>query len=161
MSTQNIILPKGFAAPTFMFSDEQEEWNSFLSQAQIEVFGSERYAEHPMNDLFELYLDQLASNRREAEDDEDCVAHPVYKCDGGCGTIMGSDDDCKRICDDCDFCDKDHEVPQRFKKCNTCEKDYEVEHGRGEGEECVQCFECFEIEQGKDTKRDWLYCFEQ
>ncbi len=34
--------------------------------------------------------------------EEDSIAHPVYKCDGGCGTIMGSDDDCKRICDDCE-----------------------------------------------------------
>ena len=45
----------------------------------------------------------------EDSDDEDCVAHPVYKCDGGCGTIMGSDDDCKRICDDCEEDSDDEE----------------------------------------------------
>ncbi len=28
-------------------------------------------------------------------------AHPCYKCDGGCGKIMGSSDECQRICDDC------------------------------------------------------------
>jgi len=33
-----------------------------------------------------------------------CVAHPSYYCDGGCGKKMGEghEDDCKRICSDCD-----------------------------------------------------------
>ena len=50
-----------------------------------------------------------SDDEEEDSDDEDCVAHPVYNCDGGCGTIMGSDDDCKRICDDCENvgCDAD------------------------------------------------------
>ena len=43
------------------------------------------------------------------DEDSDCVAHPVYNCDGGCGTIMGSDDDCKRICDDCEEDSDDEE----------------------------------------------------
>jgi hypothetical protein len=28
-------------------------------------------------------------------------SHPCYKCDGGCGKVMGSNDDCNRICEDC------------------------------------------------------------
>lgn len=46
---------------------------------------------------------------------EDSVAHPVYKCDGGCGTIMGSDDDCKRTCDDCD----EEEEKKNCIECNV------------------------------------------
>jgi len=45
---------------------------------------------------------EKTSDDKKKEEEEDSVAHPVYKCDGGCGTIMGSDDDCKRICDDCE-----------------------------------------------------------
>ena len=28
-------------------------------------------------------------------------SHPCYKCDGGCGKVMGSNDNCIRICEDC------------------------------------------------------------
>ena len=38
------------------------------------------------------------------EEEEECDAHPPYRCDGGCGKKMGegNDDECKRICGDCE-----------------------------------------------------------
>jgi hypothetical protein len=53
------------------------------------------------------------------DEDSDCVAHPVYNCDGGCGTIMGSDDDCKRICDDCK--EEEESDDDEEKQCADCE----------------------------------------
>ena len=42
-------------------------------------------------------------------------SHPCYKCDGGCGKVMGagSNDDCQRTCDECggDSSSSDEDVP--------------------------------------------------
>ena len=55
------------------------------------------------------------------DEDEDSVAHPVYMCDGGCETIMGSDDDCKRICNDCESDMKKVEEENGYGMCdNLC-----------------------------------------
>ena len=61
------------------------------------------------------------SDEDEEDEDSDCVAHPVYNCDGGCGTIMGSDDDCKRICDDCKEEEEDEDEDDDL-KCRVCSK---------------------------------------
>ena len=67
LSNQNVALPTGFAKPkkfvnpptSITFWGEQEEWDSFLSSTQVEIWGSERYPEHPMNAVFQLYLEQV------------------------------------------------------------------------------------------------------
>ena len=53
------------------------------------------------------YLDFEDLNKKVCEGCGDSLdicessSHPCYKCDGGCGKVMGSNDDCIRICEDC------------------------------------------------------------
>ena len=84
MSTQTITLPEGFARVKKVMSpdlaecyENQEEWDSFLSQAQIEIFGSERSRSHPMNSAFKLYLEQLEFVKNY---DEDGKIEPCDRC---------------------------------------------------------------------------------
>ena len=88
LSTQNVALPTGFAKPkkivnkpTLMFSDEQEEWDSFLSSTQVEMWGSERYEQHPMNSVFKLYLEALQNFGSDHDDDEQMDVCGYTECD--------------------------------------------------------------------------------
>lgn len=56
----------------------------------------------------ENYSYEKYKEEEEDNDDKWCLSHPPYRCDGGCGKIMGSpnDDECDRICDDCKEEDK-------------------------------------------------------
>ena len=49
------------------------------------------------------YSDDEEEGDDEDDDDEECVTNPPYKCDGGCGKIMGDghDNECVRTCEDC------------------------------------------------------------
>jgi len=96
-------------------------------------------------------IQDLFVNVEEEEEEEDSVAHPVYKCDGGCGTIMGSDDDCKRICDDCE-----DEEEEKCEKCGTTENicDYWwVEQKNEKWKLCDNCGDNEEQEKTSDDKK--------
>ena len=58
-----------------------------------------------INQWFREYYSYEKYKEEESEDNDDkwSIAHPPYRCDGGCGKIVGSpnDDECDRICDDC------------------------------------------------------------
>jgi hypothetical protein len=38
----------------------------------------------------------------DCEEEDECVSHPPYLCDGGCGKKMGEESNCQRVCDDCE-----------------------------------------------------------
>jgi len=76
------------------------------------------------------------------EDEDDmCVAHPPYYCDGGCGKKVGEghEDDCKRVCEDCD--ESDDEVQHDI--CCGCGKFKDTggvcDCGCGHRELCDKC----------------------
>ena len=54
--------------------------------------------------------------------EDECLAHPPYYCDGGCGKIVGDgyDDECKRICSLCEVTTDD--VYYNYYICNHCFK---------------------------------------
>jgi hypothetical protein len=135
LSTQNVALPTGFAKPkkfvnkpTLMFSDEQEEWVSFLSSAQIEMWGSERYEQHPMNSLFKLYQQELWVMQDDNDPfyDTSCCPPKVScsKCNPDCApgtkqTVMTLDELCNFADDDddeqmdvCGYTECENDVPE-------------------------------------------------
>ena len=69
-------------------------------------------------------------------------AHPCYKCDGGCGKIMGTDNDCQRTCDNCGEGEEGDEGDEE----GDGEGDDEGDEGDGRGDEgCdYRCLECRE-----------------
>lgn len=91
--------------------ENQEEWDSFLSQAQIEIFGSERSTLHPMNSAFKLYLEQLefVKNCEDDEDEDDvepcdrCPCKDISWCmSSGCMSEDEEEDD-RVECSECEY----------------------------------------------------------
>ena len=99
--TQTIAVPEGFATPIKKhlsqakkdaiaeLSKNQEEWNSFLSPAQEEIFGSERHLTHPLLPAFEAYLEQL-EHIKSCEEEvkvvwDTCTRNFVWWTCRGCG----------------------------------------------------------------------------
>ena len=58
---------------------------------------------HFHDDENTTWKDYQEEDEEEDNDYKWSIAHPPYRCDGGCGKIVGSgnDDECDRICDDC------------------------------------------------------------
>jgi len=145
LSNQNVALPTGFAKPkkfvnpptSITFWGEQEEWDSFLSPAQVEIWGSERYPEHPMNAVFQLYLEQVEFVKNDEDDEEreytiekqvagmgymsfydekDMLDQIVY-CKNGCWKLKGE----KRARDlDGDLCVTDDDDDDEDEQMDVC-----------------------------------------
>jgi len=66
------------------------------------------------------FYHRVIGTEEEEEDEEECDAHPPYRCDGGCGKKMGegNDDECKRVCGDCE----DEEEEEDKHECELCKK---------------------------------------
>tara|TARA_R110002153_G_scaffold191291_1_gene344288 strand:- start:66 stop:614 length:549 start_codon:yes stop_codon:yes gene_type:complete len=137
-----------------MFVEDGIEW--WVAQQILETIGKRKTTK--------FYLNENGQN--ECDPNMGIVAIDHFHREGGCPNLWGNlaitmpkshfEDNCWSLPDD-PFAyesedESEDEVQQRFKKCNTCEKYYKVEHGRGEGEECVQCFPCWEKEQEAEAQ---------
>jgi hypothetical protein len=49
----------------------------------------------------QTYTEEICEGCGDSLDICESSSHPCYKCDGGCGKVMGSNDNCIRICEDC------------------------------------------------------------
>jgi len=98
---------------------------------------------------FDVYFDcENFDLYKYEEEEEECVSHPPYHCDGGCGKKMGegNEDDCKRICGDCE------EEEEEIYDC--CDCGVELDRVRdGEEKPDFRCNNCYwEDKEGIDSK---------
>ena len=49
----------------------------------------------------QTYTEEICEGCGDSLDICESSSHTCYKCDGGCGKVMGSNDNCIRICEDC------------------------------------------------------------
>ena len=141
LSTQNVALPTGFAklkkskkicrlARHCTEKETTDIWDSFLSSTQVEMWGSKRYPEHPMNSVFHLYLDELA--RIQGDDDapviEDACGHtecdkfiPQYLDEETGDLIDGRDEYCSDTCREAQsVLEDDDEEDEEMQECDKC-----------------------------------------
>jgi hypothetical protein len=115
---------------------KKEEEKNTCYKCDVEVTQDNFYRDEFNNKSYNCCND--CGIEEEDSDDEDSVAHPVYKCDGGCGTIMGSDDDCKRICDDCEE-DSDDEEEDEDAWCEVGEHHVSKDDMWNDFADCKNC----------------------
>jgi hypothetical protein len=80
-----------------------------------------------------------------------CVTDPPYRCDGGCGIIVGYDDECDRFCD---FCERTVQWSEDFRgdECFFCEKPNTGYWLVGiEDAVCVECCKIWEYDSDTDS----------
>ena len=131
------------------YKDEKQDVPMKFEEVDIFSLAEQKQSDWDVEIIFE---DECCSS--DEEEDEECDAHPPYRCDGGCGKKMGegNDDECKRICGDCEEEEED-EV-----KCGICEKKLEdtinCDYNDDIGEFCCKEPNCLRKFWGDEEKKD-------
>ena len=99
------------------YKDEKQDVPMKFEEVDIFSLAEQKQSDWDVEIIFE---DECCSS--DEEEDEECDAHPPYRCDGGCGKKMGegNDDECKRICGDCE---EEEDLCEKCDDINCCTKD--------------------------------------
>ena len=100
------------------YKDEKQDVPMKFEEVDIFSLAEQKQSDWDVEIIFE---DECCSS--DEEEDEECDAHPPYRCDGGCGKKMGegNDDECKRICGDCE--EEEEDLCEKCEDINCCTKD--------------------------------------
>ena len=123
------------------YKDEKQDVPMKFEEVDIFSLAEQKQSDWDVEIIFE---DECCSS--DEEEEEECDAHPPYRCDGGCGKKMGqgNDDECKRICGDC-------EEEEIYYCCDCCIKLDGVRDGEEKPDfRCNNCY--WEDKEGIDSK---------
>ena len=135
-----------------------------------ETFGYDITESHPMWSAYQIWCEMRDDESDDESDDEDedqrgadeALAHPPYYCDGGCGKKMGEgNDECKRICEDCEDeednccteCDERNCISKYGRQCCVCAEELSCYNY---SQYCVICEEpmCDNCDDGERKDKD-------
>ena len=105
------------------YKDEKQDVPMKFEEVDIFSLAEQKQSDWDVEIIFE---DECCSS--DEEEDEECDAHPPYRCDGGCGKKMGegNDDECKRICGDCEEKEEEDEEPQSIMSSKMNSKTHKI-----------------------------------